>query len=81
MSHKEECICYCIDHLNSRNLSHVYNKQLFHHYYRKHNGTNGNAFSIGLNAADFMIQNFEPKKLYNDDVRRNESEAGEPERA
>lgn len=62
MPHKQECICYCIDHLNSRNLSHVYDKKTFEHYYRKFNGAWGNAYLVGLKAADMMIENPTPNE-------------------
>ncbi len=80
MTHKQECICYCIDHLNSRNLFHVYNAKLFDHYYRKNNGFYGNAFAIGIKAADFMINNYEPKNI-NQNERGNENETSNTERA
>lgn len=82
MSHKQECIGYCLEYLQSRSLSHVYNTPLFEHYYRKHQGHLGNAYSIGVNAADLMINNYEPKKMeVSNDDRRNESETGTTERA
>jgi len=71
MTHKEECICYCIDHLNSRNLSHTFNRPLFDHYYRKNEGSLGNAYLVGVNAADVMITNYNPKTM----EAPNESEA------
>jgi len=33
--------------------------ELFNHYYRKHSGATGNPYSIGLNSADMMINNFQ----------------------
>lgn len=60
MTHKEKCVCNCREHLQSRGLLHVFNPSIFQYYYRKHNGAQGNAFLIGLNTADMMIQNFKP---------------------
>lgn len=81
MTHKEECICYCIDHLNQRNLAHTFDFNTFSHYYRKHNGAWANAYHVGLNAADMMITNY-PTTIKNiDNDRRNESEAATSQRA
>ena len=60
MTHKQLTMQYCIEHLNGRNLSAFFNKADFEHIYRKFNGANGNAFSIGLSAADFIISNSKP---------------------
>ena len=60
MKQKEKCACNCREHLQSRNLLHVFNQSHFEHIYKKFDGTNGNAFSIGLRAADFMIENYKP---------------------
>lgn len=81
MSHKQECICYCIDLLTSRNLAHIYNKHLFEHYYRKNHCCSGNAYTVGLNAMDFLINNFEPKQMEVSNDGRNQSEAGDTQRA
>lgn len=82
MTHKEECIYYCIDLLQSRSLLHVFNKQLFEHYYRKNDGYNGNAYLVGMHASDLMINNYEPKQMeVNNDDRSNETETGNTERA
>jgi hypothetical protein len=62
MTHKEECICYCIDHLNSRSISGAFNFKTFEYYYRKFNGSCGNAYLVGINAADIMIENFKSNK-------------------
>lgn len=81
MSHKEECICYCIDHLNQRNLAHTFDFSDFNYYYRKFNGAWGNAYSVGMNAADIMIENASAKIKKINDERRNETEAGTTQRA
>jgi hypothetical protein len=60
MTHKQKCIQQCKDFLNSRNLSQYFNSADFEHIYRKFDGANGNAFSIGLSAADFIIFNAKP---------------------
>lgn len=81
MTHKEECICYCIDHLNQRNLSHTFDFKTFEHYYRKNNGAWGNAYLIGLNSADMMIETQHNNIKTLNDERRNETEAGTAQRA
>lgn len=73
MSHKEQCVDNCIEYLNSRELAYTFDFAIFNHYYRKHNGSTGNAYHIGVSAADMMIQNFKPQEVTHD--RRNESEA------
>ncbi len=78
MTHKEECLCYCIDHLNSRNLGFAFDFSTFSHYYRKHNGAFGNAWNIGLSAADMMIQNYNTKKQEVTHDRGNESQTAAP---
>jgi uncharacterized UPF0160 family protein len=74
MTHKQECLCYCIEHLESRSLSHVIDKSIFEHYYRKFNGAWGNAWHVGLSAADMMIENYKPKTQEVSNDRGNESE-------
>lgn len=60
MTHKENCIQHCKDYLQSRSLIAYFNSKDFEHIYRKFNGAQGNAFSIGLNAADYIIINAKP---------------------
>jgi hypothetical protein len=72
MSHKETCIKHCKDYLQQLQLSQYYTEQQFNHVYRKQNGAQGNAFTVGLNAADFIINN---SKFYSNDERNNESQA------
>jgi hypothetical protein len=45
-----------MQHLTDRGLAAFYNVSDFNHYYRKH-GAGGNAFTVGLSAADFIIRN------------------------
>lgn len=73
MTHKEECICYCIDHLNSRNLAQIFDFSIFSHYYRKYNGAWGNAWNIGVSAADMMIESFNSKSQEVTHDGRNEN--------
>ncbi len=60
MTHKQKCVEHCKEYLDSLNLSAYYNSTHFEHIYRKFNGAQGNAFSIGLNAADFILINAKP---------------------
>lgn len=55
MTHKANCILFCKEYLNERGLSNIFNLADFEHYYRKNNGAQKNAFSTGINAADFII--------------------------
>lgn len=57
MTQKAKCIKHCKDYLQQLNLSHYFNEALFMHVYRKQNGAHANAFSIGINAADHIINN------------------------
>jgi len=72
MSHKEQCVDSCIEYLNARQLAYAFDFATFNHYYRKHNGATGNAYHIGVSAADMMIENYKPK--IEDYERRNESQ-------
>jgi len=56
MTHKQRCIQHCKDYLDRFDCSHYYNSSDFEHIYRKFNGAQGNAFSIGLDAADYILQ-------------------------
>lgn len=58
MTHKQECIYYCIDYLNQRSIYNAYDSKTFNHYYRKNQGAWGNAYLVGMAAADMMIENF-----------------------
>ncbi len=60
MTHKQECIQHCKDYLNQRQLQQYFNHQDFEHIYRKFDGFNGNAYLVGMNAADFIIVNAKP---------------------
>lgn len=59
MSHKERVRQNCMEYLQSRQLSYCFNEQEFTRIYRK-STPQGNAFSIGLNAADCLIINYKP---------------------
>ena len=63
MTHKQHCIDNCLQYLQQLSLAHTYSQQVFKHYYRKNNGAQGNAYLVGLNAADMMIKNYSPKNL------------------
>jgi hypothetical protein len=45
-----------MEYLQQLSLEFTFSQSLFNHYYRKHNGANGNAYSIGLHAAELMIK-------------------------
>lgn len=60
MTHKEKCIQHCKEHLNNLLLSQYFNAADFNHIYRKLEGAHANAFSIGLDAADYIIINAKP---------------------
>lgn len=72
MSHKEKCINYCREQLQNLNLLHYYSEAKFNHVYRKQNGAQGNAWIIGLNAADYILFTSKPTTH---DERSNESQA------
>lgn len=74
MTHRDKCIGHCFDCLNQLGSGFAFNIELFNHYYRKHNGAQGNAYSIGLNSADLMIREFNTKKQEVKNDRRNEIE-------
>ena len=57
MTHKQNCIAYCMDYLENKNLSDFFSTALFEHYYRKHNGSQANPYTFGLSVADFIIHN------------------------
>lgn len=59
MSHKERVRHNCMEYLQSRQLSYCFNEQEFNRIYRK-STPQGNAFSIGLDAADYMILTYKP---------------------
>lgn len=60
MSHKQQCIEHCKDFLQQLNLSQYFSESLFMHVYRKQQGSQGNAWSVGINAADYIILNSKP---------------------
>ena len=60
MSHKQQCITSCKDHLQSRNLGYVFNEKVFNSTYTKFNGANKNALSMAMRAADAMIMEYKP---------------------
>ena len=63
MSHKDKCKKFCTDHLESRGLSSFFSSPAFDSFYRKVDGANGNAFSVGLKAADVLILQQHPQTL------------------
>ena len=67
MTHKQECKTTCIDYLASRNLSYCFTEKEFERIYR--GARMGNAFSVGLDAADSMILNY---KFNNSEVQLQE---------
>ena len=68
MTHKAKCIDNCMQYLEQLQLANIFSPSIFNHYYRKNKGNEGNAFFVGLNAADMMIHNFTPstKILYDE---------------
>ena len=69
MTHKATCIAHCKEFLKNMQCLQYYNTKDFEHIYRKFNGAVGNAFSIGIDAADFIIIHAKPLQ----DEGRNES--------
>jgi len=65
MTQKQECLCYCIDHLESRSLAHIFNIKVFNAYYDKHYNAIANIYNIGVNAADALIESYNPQEVYN----------------
>lgn len=60
MTHKQRCIDHCKDYLQQLSLPDVFCTKAFQHYYRKHQGAQGNPFNVGLSAADMMIRESKP---------------------
>lgn len=56
MTHKQRCISYCNEYLQTLSLDNIFSQALFNHYYRKNHGYMGNPYLVGLNAADLMIR-------------------------
>lgn len=63
MTHKEKCIQYCKAYLATLQLLEIFSNALFESYYRKHNGSTGNAYTVGLHAADYIILNTKKEML------------------
>lgn len=61
MTHRQECIAHCKEQLENRNLEFAFEEKIFNYYYNKNNGTQGNAFLIGIKTADMMIEQYQPK--------------------
>lgn len=57
MTHKAQCIEYCKGYLSTLSLLDIFSLSLFESYYRKFNGSIGNAYTVGLHAADYIILN------------------------
>ncbi len=62
MTHKQECIAHCMQYLQQLSLSNIFDLSHFNHYYRKFNCSYKNAFTIGLNSADYIIYEANRKK-------------------
>jgi hypothetical protein len=60
MTHREESLCYCIDQLQNRQLSYVFNQEIFNNVFEKENNPAANYYRIGITAADLMIENYIP---------------------
>lgn len=60
MTHKAKCIQNAKDYLTQLQFANIFSISLFEHYYRKNNGSNGNAYLVGLNAGDLMITQAKP---------------------
>jgi hypothetical protein len=60
MTHRQECIAHCQEHLTNRGIPEVFSQCAFDHIYRKNDGANKNAFLIALRAADHMIFTYQP---------------------
>lgn len=57
MTHKQKCIGYCKEYLSTYSLTGIFSYSLFENYYRKFHGSNGNPYTVGLHAADYIIIN------------------------
>lgn len=55
-THKKRCIDFCKEFLTQMGYSQIFELSNFLHRYRKTNGSNKNAYSVGLDAADYMIR-------------------------
>lgn len=60
MTHKQRCIDNCMQYLEQLQLGYAFSTSIFNHYYRKNHCCTGNAYLVGLNAADMMIKNCQP---------------------
>jgi hypothetical protein len=50
-----------MEHLNSRDLVSCFDAANFNHVYRKRNGDQANAYTLGLTIADYLILNAKPQ--------------------
>lgn len=57
MTHKQNCIQVCKEHLQNLSLAHLFTDADFNHVYRKRQGSQANTYNFGLKAADFIILN------------------------
>jgi len=71
MSHKANCIQNAKDFLHQSQLSYIFSISIFERYYRTNNGSSSNAYTVGLNSADMMIN--EANSAYNFLADENEN--------
>lgn len=57
MSQREKVMQHCMEHLESRQLATHFDYSAFEYIYRKRNGAQANAYTLGLTAADYIISN------------------------
>ena len=58
MTHRQECIATCMDYLNQLSLAAIFSMAVFNKYYDSINAKFKNAYSVGIAAADSMINSF-----------------------
>lgn len=61
MTHRQECLCYCIDHLESRSLAYVFDIDTFNKVFEQQNNPAANYYRVGISAADTMIKTYVPQ--------------------
>lgn len=61
MTHKQTCIAFCKEYLQNVECGQYYNSKDFEHIYRKFNGANANAWSVGVDAADYILRTAKPQ--------------------
>ncbi len=66
MTQVNRCACMCREHLQNRNLLHVFDQTIINHYIQKHKAAQGNAYIIAIKTADMMIAQYKPSPADDD---------------